>query len=391
MIETHNQLIVNTVFDDLPSGLILYMPCKNYRRINATAKKLLGLSPDSDYSHLDNKMPQYLTPVVALLEKTTKTIARSELVLELPCREGFSTLGYNLKLINTEEGEQLKILTFSDITHVIQERMMMENIQEELSQSRRLASIGTMIAGVAHEMNNPLTGISMSMSLIRLYTERLQRLPVDERSPVVNDSISKILSELKKVARANETAARLVNDLLSYSKPGKLILEPMALQTIIVDIVNALRTNPQFAGFSITIEGESDCLVLCDRIKLEQVFYNIIKNACEAMLEKGFVQIYYSTQQDANNKQGVVVHIKDNGPGIDKTVIKRIFDPFFTTKGNSGVGLGLSICYRIVEQHGGLLSVESEKWQGSEFQLSLPVYTPPQTTENMPDDQRSIE
>jgi two-component system NtrC family sensor kinase len=203
--------------------------------------------------------------------------------------------------------------------------------------------------------------------------ERLKKLPLVQQEPKLDESIDKALQEAQKIARASEKAGVLVGDLLAYSKPTQIVLIPLPLHELVLDMINAIKSHPQFSQFTITFDNETDRLVQCDRVKLEQVFYNLIKNACDATDGKGTAHIYY-TEHLENDKPFVVAHVKDNGPGIDKTNIARIFDPFFTTKGHSGVGLGLSICYRTIEQHGGLLSVESVKWEGTEFKVSLPVY-----------------
>jgi two-component system NtrC family sensor kinase len=230
-----------------------------------------------------------------------------------------------------------------------------------------------MIAGVAHELNNPLTGISMSTSLTKMNLERLMKNPTVDGEEKIKDSIDKALQETAKIARASEKAGVLVNDLLAYSKPTQLNMVPVCLNDMLSDVVTALKSHPQFSQFSFKMEPHETRMVLADRVKLEQVFYNLIKNACDATEGKGTLEVFY-TEHDELGKPFVIAHIKDNGPGIDKTVINRIFDPFFTTKGHSGVGLGLSISYRTMEQHGGLLSVESVKWEGTEFKVSLPIY-----------------
>ncbi len=367
-------LILDSIFDTLPSGMLLFEPAGAILRINLKAKEILGLDPETRPDNLRHNLPYYLSPLSNLLKQSEEDIHRSEITLNLPTREEESTIGFSLKLITPPDGHTVKILTFTDITQVLKDRLAMDKIKDELNQSKKLASIGTMIAGVAHELNNPLTGISMSTSLIKMNLERMKKLPAVQEQAKLSDSIDKALQEIQKITRANEKAAVLVSDLLAYSKPSQVFLVPLPLKEVVLDILNALKSHPQFSQFTLKMEGDTDRVVLCDRIKLEQVFYNLIKNACDATEGKGTVTVYFTEHTEGDNKPFVVTHVKDNGPGIDKTVISRIFDPFFTTKGHSGVGLGLSICYRTIEQHGGLLSVESVKWEGTEFKVSLPVY-----------------
>lgn len=368
------QRILESIFDILPSGMIFFETEGDIVKINQKAKEILGLDYQIQPASLNHELPYYLSPLVNLLKQTTEDISRSELTLQLPAREEDSTIGFSLKILESPGNKALKIFTFTDITQVLKDRLAMDKIKDELNQSKKLASIGTMIAGVAHEMNNPLTGISMSTSLLKMNLERLKTLPQVQETSKIKDSLEKGLQEIQKISRASEKAAVLVNDLLAYSKPNQLVLVPLPLQDVVVDIVNALKSHPHFSQFSIRVSGETVRMVLCDRVKLEQVLYNLVKNACDATDGKGSVNIFFSELADNAGKLTVTTHVKDNGPGIDKTVMGRIFDPFFTTKGHSGVGLGLSICYRTIEQHGGLLSVDSIKWEGTEFKISLPVY-----------------
>lgn len=365
--------LLDGIFDTLPSGMMLFEPDGSIMRMNRKAKEILGLDPDYDAQSL-NRFPLYLSPLVEMLNAADGDINRSEISLELPVREEESTIGFSLKRIPAGDGKTVKTLTFSDITQVLKDRLAMDKIKDELNQSRKLASIGTMIAGVAHEMNNPLTGISMSTSLLKLGLERIRKAPAIQTDAKLEEAVDKMSQEVQKINRASEKAAVLVGDLLAYSKPSQLLLVPHRLGDLMADMINAIKSHPQFSQFTFQIDGSSDRRILCDRIKLEQVFYNLFKNACDATDGKGAIVLSFSEYVEKDGKPFVVVHVRDNGPGIDKTVINRIFDPFFTTKGHSGVGLGLSISYRTIEQHGGLLSVESVKWEGTEFKVALPIY-----------------
>jgi two-component system NtrC family sensor kinase len=372
MLDTTN-LILDSLFDTLPSGMIFWEVAGSVLRINQKAKEILGLDAHCQPASLNHDLPFYLSPLVTLLKQTDEDIHRSELTLQLPTRQEDSLIGFSIKLLDTPDGKTLKVFTFTDITQIQKDKLAMEKIKDELNQSKKLASIGTMIAGVAHEMNNPLTGISMSTTLLKMNLERLKALSPVSETPKLSESIEKGLQELHKISRACEKAAVLVNDLLAYSKPSLLVLVALPLQEVVADIVNALKSYPHFSQFSIKIQGHTNRMVLCDRIKLEQVFYNLVKNAYDATDGLGQVTIDFS-EGVQNGSLTVSTLVKDNGPGIDKSVMSRIFDPFFTTKGHSGVGLGLSICYRTLEQHGGLLSVDSVKNQGTEFKVTLPVY-----------------
>lgn len=375
-------LILDNLFDTLPSGMVVFDTAGKILRMNRRAKETLGLDLDENPIDLDH-LPIYLSPLSRQLKNADADIHRGELALSLPTHEDEATIGFSLKILTTPDGTPIKTLTFTDITQVLKDRLAMDKIKDELNQSKKLASIGTMIAGVAHELNNPLTGISMSASLVRMNLERMKKQPTVAQDQQLIGNLDKALAEMSKIIRANEKAADLVSDLLAYSKPSQLYLMPKSLSELIHETVGALKSDPRFSQFTLTIEGDTDRQILCDRIKLDQVFYNLFKNACDATEGKGNIKIWWSETTEGG-KPFVITHVKDNGPGIDKTVINRIFDPFFTTKGHSGVGLGLSISYRTIEQHGGMLSVDSVKWEGTEFKVALPIHLENDPEKNQP-------
>lgn len=363
------------IFDTLPSGMVLFEPGGRILRINQQARHLLDWPVDTPCDHLDAWQGP-LQPLAHLLRSSSEDVHRGEFELH-PSADSASwrTLGYSLKHLHTPDThESVRAFIFTDITQVLRDRLAMDKIKDELNQSKKLASIGTMIAGVAHELNNPLTGMSMSTSLLRMNLERLTQRPELQAHPDLIAELQKGLSELQKISRANEKASVLVNDLLAYSKPTQLYLVPLSLDQLIRDVIQALKSHPQFSRFQFQVDTpEQPLTILADRVKLEQVFYNLFKNACDATDNQGSAHIRY-TQRMEHDQPWITAHVRDNGPGIDPTVINRIFDPFFTTKGHSGVGLGLSISYRTVEQHGGQLSVHSVKWEGTEFNVSLPLH-----------------
>jgi len=371
--------VLEMLVDFMPSGLILLeAEKKQILRFNPRAYEILGLDHELHLQSLHDHLPIYLSPLITLLKTEKKDIQRGELVLHLPSRDEESTLGFNLKHITEETGSTLVLFIFSDISKVIKDQLMVEKIKDELHQSKKLASLGTLVAGVAHELNNPLTGISMSLSLISMQlgrlTQKIQPLPAEGMLTEVTKSVESLLSELEKIKTANSKASTLVGDLLSYAKPTQLCLQPVSVQTFLTEVIQALHGHPSFSRMEIIIEGHTNAWIRCDRVKLEQVLYNILKNSSDATHGTGKVRIFYSQDTDEAQPDFINIHIQDNGPGIDRTLLNRIFDPFFTTKGHEGVGLGLSISYRTVEQHGGLLSVESPPGLGAEHCIRLPIY-----------------
>ncbi|MEW5821287.1 MAG: HAMP domain-containing sensor histidine kinase, partial [Cyanobacteriota bacterium] len=271
-------------------------------------------------------------------------------------------------------GEQIRFLTFLDKTDDIKKLDVIKSMQDDLFQFKNLAAMGTMISGIAHELNNPISGISMSSQLAENSLKYLiNSLKKSENLPgiIFNeclDSITYSLSELEHVKLNTARAAKLVGGLLNYSKKEKLELELCNLKNILDETIKITSYQPVFNDKPIQYNCSDDIRFNCDRLKMQQVLYNIIKNAVEATKDDCLVKI------DCNSDESfVTISIKDNGCGISTTDLGQLFTPFFTTKGpKGGTGLGLSISYRIIERHGGKIAVHSEVGKGSEFIITIP-------------------
>ncbi len=238
----------------------------------------------------------------------------------------------------------------------VQERTEeIRKIHSQLFRSEKLASLGKLAAGVAHEINNPLTGILANSSLI------LEDL--DANDPRRED----VEIIVKETIRCREIVKRLL-DFARQTKPQKKLTD---VNILIETIILLVRNQTSFRNIVITTRlAESLPQILCDNDQIQQVFINIILNAAEAMTGGGSLTVCSSLSHDG---EFVTIEIADTGPGIPEERRERIFDPFFTTK-EHGTGLGLSISYGIVEQHGGDISVESTVGKGSTFTVRLPVH-----------------
>ncbi len=229
-------------------------------------------------------------------------------------------------------------------------------IHSQLFRSDKLASLGKLAAGVAHEINNPLTGILANSSLL------LEDLPADDPRREDVDII------VRETIRCREIVKRLL-DFARQTKPQKKLTDVNAL---IDNILLLVRNQTSFRNITISKDlAEGLPQILCDIDQIQQVFINIILNSAEAMTGGGSLSV--ATAAPAGS-EFLTVMIADTGPGIPEEVRERIFDPFFTTK-EHGTGLGLSISYGIVEQHGGNITVESTLGKGSTFTVQLPLQT----------------
>ena len=238
-----------------------------------------------------------------------------------------------------------------------------ERTQEQLIQSESLAAIGQLVAGTAHELNNPLASAS---SLLQSSTETIRDWPasIPEREDVVDD----LLFSLKELKRAGD----IVKSLLGLSRQTQTYVEPVDINTAVDDALRVLYN--QFKNLPVTIEKDyEEALppVEGNFANLGQVFINIIKNALQALPEgKGTVRL---KTRYVKEREAVTFSCVDAGEGIPAERLKDIFKPFFTTKPvGKGTGLGLYISHEIIKRHGGDISVASEPGKGSNFMIELP-------------------
>jgi PAS domain S-box-containing protein len=246
----------------------------------------------------------------------------------------------------TEETEGT-LVAIEDVT----ERVRLE---DQMQQTDKLSSIGLLAAGVAHEVNTPLTGISSYSQML------MQQIPeTDPRHQL-----------LEKIYRQTSRASSIVNNLLNFSRVSDARYTPINLNRVIDDTIQLL--DAQLRNTQIEVVRQfADALPLApgNAPKLQQVFMNIIINARDAMSEGGRLEI--STEA---NDDFVILRFRDTGVGIAPEHLSRIYDPFFTTKQiGKGTGLGLAVSYGIVQDHGGHINVESKPGEGTLFQITLPL------------------
>jgi two-component system, NtrC family, sensor kinase len=237
---------------------------------------------------------------------------------------------------------------------VIEDISARVQLEEQLQISEKMASIGLLAAGVAHEVNTPLTGISS-------FTQMLLQ-GADE-----NDPKTKVL---EKIERQTFRAAKIVNGLLNLARPAQFDSGPVDVNAVINDVLSLLEHQLRTGSIRVRKELSTEPLIVQGiEYKLQQVFLNLFLNARDAMPKGGWLSIV--SRPDAT---GAIVEIGDTGSGIPAEQLSRIYDPFFTTKEiGKGTGLGLSITYGILQEHEGTITCDSSIGQGTRFTLSLPL------------------
>ncbi len=225
---------------------------------------------------------------------------------------------------------------------------------EELLQGRKLASIGTLASGVAHELNNPLNNIYLAAQVLSKEIGEQETCP-----SIVKETVKDIFSQTLRVKR-------IVSDLLEFAREKVPEFKKINIVSMIKDVFSYMAMLGDLFSIKYDIKAPEDIEILGDRHLLEQVFINLFSNAVDAMEGRGFLNIEINTV-DAS----VQIKVSDTGKGILPKDFPRIFDPFFTTK-EKGTGLGLAIVYSIIKKHNGKIEVASELHKGATFTITLP-------------------
>ena len=338
-----------TLLRDMPIGLIVLDLDGNIAALNQAAEELLMSRPED----LKGKPSEGLLPG-ALLE-AIDSVRPGPGKAEKTERETEADIGGRpnmpLEIIATvlrdENGEHLGTLAlFRDLTEIRQ-------LRDEIARSQRLASLGNLAAGVAHEIRNPLSSIKGFATYFR---DRYKDNPEDSGTAQIM---------IEEVDRLN----RVISQLLELSRPAGLRLDIKDLAVIIRHVLVLTGDEARKRGVELKVDlPETAITAPIDRDKIEQVLLNLVLNALQASENGGSVTITLKREPGGR----ALVSVADTGKGISREDLPRIFDPYFTTK-PSGTGLGLAIVHKIVEAHGGEIRAVSEKGQGTTMEIYIPL------------------
>jgi len=252
-----------------------------------------------------------------------------------------------------------------------------EDMNRQLMQAGKLASIGELSAGVAHEINNPLAIIM---------TEHQLLLDAEKRTPISDVSFGKqFAGSLNQIGIQVRRCTHITRNLMKFARRTRSVIETVDINLFLREVIDLMEREAKSEGikFKSVLDGSLPS-ILSDPSQLQQVLLNFINNAIDAHEDKGSGIIMISTCL-AKDKTGISIIVEDTGKGIKDQDIGKIFDPFFTTKApGRGTGLGLSICYSIVKQLGGNIQVESEIGKGTRFALTFPFEPPEDFMKNGP-------
>jgi two-component system NtrC family sensor kinase len=261
-------------------------------------------------------------------------------------------------LIYDEKGNEIaSVGIFKDLRERLRIERELREMQQALLHSEKLAAMGRLTSQIAHELNNPIYGIMNTLELLRTEIP-----PESKRRRILELSLSE-----------TQRLAEMLRNMLSFSKPEEEKRKPIKINELVEGILLMMERQMRESNIKVeTYFDEGIPEVMASTNQMRQVMLNLIKNAKEAMPKGGTLTVR-TTRED--NK--VLIHIQDTGAGIPEEIRDKIFEAFFTTKQKvKGVGLGLSVCYGIIKDHGGEIKVESEVDKGTSFKIHLPISSP---------------
>lgn len=347
----------------LQDAIIVVDPGGYIRSINQAAEELTGLSAQPLSGRSFEQVFPNDRPLQELVRKTLESSrTHTDFDARLTRQDGSQVVVSAVaSLISDAVGEARgTVLALRDQTRI-------RDLEERVSRSDRLAALGTVAAGVAHEIRNPLAGLRGAAQLL----EGEGAFP-----PSFKEYTSVIIKEVDRLAA-------IVERLLSFASPRSPVLRPCNLHEIL-DSLLFLEQAPLRAR-GVTVQRTYDPQlpeILADPAEIRQLFLNLIRNGVEAMPSGGELTLktrYERSSQRCRGLSVAVAEIVDQGGGIDPEIERHLFTPFFTTK-EGGTGLGLAICLRIVEDHGGAMEAMSQPGRGSSFRVMLPLAKQPEST-----------
>jgi len=349
----------DTVVENMPIGLLVIDPDGKIASFNQTAEAVLQRSSREMLGKKATKLiPRKLSSVIDEFEGK-----RGIMEKEIDCvLEGGKVvpLEVSVSSLREDNGTPLgDVILFRDLTEV-------QSLKREIERNQRLASLGRLAAGMAHEIRNPLSSIKGFATYFR---ERYKEIPEDQKTAEIM---------VQEVERLN----RVIGQLLEFARPPKINKKPTPMHTVIQHSLKMIQRQAQEKNIGISTNLSPEIKdVSLDPDRINQALLNLYLNSIEAMEHGGTLSVELSWDHDSKRAK---IAVSDTGVGINKEDLVHVFDPYFTTK-QSGTGLGLAIVHRVIESHDGEVRVESEPGKGTTVTILLPVSDNEyNTTDNSP-------
>ena len=328
-----------SILDNVISGLMIISPEGRIRSFNNAASRITGFRFDEVYNRpVDIFFPDFWSETLL----ASLPVERSE--LNYRCRDGAELiLGYSALHVHDRFEKDLGLLVaFQDLTEY-------KSLEEQLKRTDRLAAVGRLASGMAHEIRNPLASISGSVQLLLENSE-------------VNDEDRRLMGiVIKEADRLN----LLLSDFLGFARPTPIKLDCVNLAVLLDELIELLVSSGQFLGLKIEKDYPSIVTMRLDRQKIRQTLWDLMLNAADAATSQGRIRINLDAEQG-------VIAIEDSGSGVAEDVRANIFEPFFTTK-DHGTGLGLANVYANIDAHRGRVYVTTGQLGGARFVIELPT------------------
>ena len=361
--EVQDSKIRNEIMlDQLVSGVIVASPERKISLFNHEAQRITGIEEHAAVGKDISDLPKAICLALeaTLKNKTGERNVEARLFEQDEARKSLHIRMGTTYLLGHDQKPMGALLVFTDLTEL-------KSLEEQVRRSDQLSSVGTLAAGMAHEIKNPLV-------TIKTFTQLLPERYADD--DFRQDFSSLVAHEVSRIDG-------IVNELLSFSKPTKPHLIPMNLHDVIGQILKLTRE--QMTQKNIVVNDERNASkhrILGDAKLLSQALINLTLNAVEAIGKDGKITVgttncnYRFANGDGPDqsviKECIRIQISDSGQGIEPSHIKKIFDPFFTRK-SEGTGMGLSVAHGIIQEHHAVIDVESEIGKGSTFYIYIPV------------------
>ncbi|MGD9321050.1 MAG: ATP-binding protein, partial [Desulfobacteraceae bacterium] len=336
----------DNVVENMPIGLLAIDTEKRIVSFNQTAEWVLQVTANEVLGkRADEVLPQQLDCLTGELETEEEVIEKE---IECPVADGRRIpMDVSVSRLEDDEGTSMgHMILFRDLTEI-------QELKREVERSQRLASLGRLAAGIAHEIRNPLSSIKGFATYFR---ERYRDVPEDQKTAQIM---------VQEVERLN----RVIGQLLEFARPMSVRKRATSIQTMIQHSLKMIERDAQAKNINIRTNLSPEIQeVSIDSDRMNQVFLNLYLNGIEAMEDGGTLSV--DLYPDEGGRQ-IKISVSDTGTGINKEDLVHIFDPYFTTK-QSGTGLGLAIVHKIIESHKGEVKVESEPEKGTTVTIILP-------------------
>ncbi|RMF94112.1 MAG: PAS domain S-box protein, partial [Candidatus Schekmanbacteria bacterium] len=348
------------ILQSLSNGIITTDLNGKIISFNAAAEKIFGID---SYAAIGKHWNEIL-PTIPYIESLKRLSHSSSGIIseeiELLINGAKKNISFSLFPLKDEDGNNTGMIgNFEDITEV-------KRMEESLKRADRLAAIGEVAAGMAHEIRNPLASISGSIQMLK--------------DTIKTDGKNKKLMDIS--IKESERLDHIINNFLQYARPGQPKFEKCDAAKIIEDVITLVKNSPKFTNKKINFnfkQNNEKIFINADSKQLEQVLWNLSINSIEAIEKEGNVEISLSKDENNTNSHSLgknrsfaKITFSDDGEGIKKEDMGKIFSPFYTTK-EGGTGLGLAIVYRIIEEHFGRIEIDETNEKGTKFFIYLPI------------------